>query len=468
MTARHRPEHRKRDGLRARCYLSESTVETVVLDECTGASERASPTCGVQEPWVVRMPMAASDSDRVYPDHELEDRIDKLHAAVKTWAEQNGLWQDAIFRRVVKHFDMTSGWPTVTTLLASGRLADIAIHPGMGAIHDTQEDQALSDECQRIVESHGFYGEPFTECRLDLIPWKNDDPVWCEQFREYMKWKWICSLVQGDFDALNTELYAYFGKNPDQLHRLHWRDFEKLVAELLESQGFATELGPGVGDGGVDIRLVQRDPLGDILTLVQAKRYAKHRQVELQAIQALHGAKTASGAHQSMFVTTSDYQPCGRRFASRENVRMDLYVSDDVQRWCQDATGGIVEDKRHITTEKEIIGALNRARDNPKMIVHASCGYTMRYNRFSLVLKESAGSALAMDVPSRIVQHDGYKQTGTEVPDLADDRAVLRAANTVRRLKKLRRDGSFRFSDLDEDLEFYTTWNQEPAEFYGD
>ena len=412
--------------------------------------------------------MDASDMDPRYPDRELEKRVDRLHAAVKLWAEQNNLWQDASFRRVVKDFDTKTGTPTVTTLLASGPLAELVIHPGMGAIHDTQEAQTLSEECQRIVESHGFYGEAFTEWSLNLVPLEQYDPVLCEQFREYMRWKWICSLVQGDFDALNAELHAYFGKNPDQLHRLHWRDFEKLVAELLESQGFDTELGPGVGDDGVDIRLIQRDPVGDMLTLVQVKRYARHRQVQLQAIQALHGAKTASGASRSMFVTTSDYQPCGRRFAARENVRMELFVSDDVQRWCHDATAGIVEDKRRITTEKEIIGALNRARDNPKTIVHARCGHTMRFNRFSLVLKESAGSALAIDVPSRIVQHDGYKQAGTEVPDLADDRAVLRAANTVRRLKKLRRDGSFKFSDLNEELEFYTTWNQEPAEFYGD
>ena len=412
--------------------------------------------------------MAASDWDRAYPDRELEERVDRLHAAVKLWAERNDLWHDASFQRVVKDFDTKTGTPTVTTLLASGQLAELVIYPGMGAIHDTPETQALSDECQRIVESHGFYGEPFAEWRLNLMPLEHYDPELCGQFREYMRWQWICSLVQGDFDALNAELYAYFGKNPDQLHRLHWRDFEKLVAELLESQGFDTELGPGVGDGGVDARLVQRDPVGDIMTLVQVKRYAKRWKIRLQAIQALHGAKMASGASRSMFVTTSDYQPCGRRFAARENVRMDLYVSDDVQRWCQDATAGIIEDKRRITTEKEILEALNRARDNPKTIVHAQCGYNMRYNKFSLVLKESASSALAIDVPSRIVQHDGYKQAGTEVPDLADDQAVLQAVNTVRRLKKLRQDSSFRFSDLNEELEFYTTWNQEPAEFHGD
>ena len=105
--------------------------------------------------------MADSDLDRAYPDRELEERVDRLHAAAKLWAEQNDLWQDASFRRVVKDFDMRTGTPTVTTLLASGPLAELVIHPGMGAIHDTQEAQALSDECQQIVESHGFYGEAF-------------------------------------------------------------------------------------------------------------------------------------------------------------------------------------------------------------------------------------------------------------------------------------------------------------------
>ena len=73
----------------------------------------------------------------------------------------------------------------------------------------------------------------------------------------------------------------------------------------------------------MDIRFVQRDPIGDILTLVQVKKFTR-LSVGLQAVQALHGAKTAYDADKSMFVTTSDYQPCARQFAGRENVQMDL------------------------------------------------------------------------------------------------------------------------------------------------
>ena len=405
---------------------------------------------------------------RQYFDKQLEERIYELEATVETWAKRNDLWHDACFRRVVRSFDVDTGAPTVTTLRAEGFLAELVIHPGIGAIHDNQEAQRLSDECQQIIEGHGFYGETFDVYRLDFIPLEQKDSLVFQKFKEYMRWKWICSLIQGDFDALNSELYEHFSKNSDQLTRLDWRKFEMLVAELLQAQGFEAELGPGHADGGVDIRLLQRDPIGDILTLVQVKKYDVKHPIRLQAVQALHGVKEAEDADNSMFVTTSRYLMSAKNFASRDNVQMKLYVSDDVRKWCADANAGIIEDKKRIITEDEVRRALNRARQDPKTIMHAQCGYTMRYNKFSLVLKESASSGLAIDLPSQVVQHDGYMQAGTEVPDLRDDRKVLQLRGTARRLKKLSRDSGFKFCDIDEEFDFYTPWNREPAQFYGD
>ena len=412
--------------------------------------------------------MGATNVIRPYFDKQLEERINKLEVAVETWAKQNDLWHDACFRRVVKSFDMETGAPTVTTLRAEGFLAELVIHPGIGAIHDTREAQWLSDECQRIIEGHGFYEETFNVDRLDIIPLEQKDCLVFKRFKEYMRWKWICSLIQGDFDALNSELYEHFSKNSDQLTRLDWRELEVLVAELLQAQGFEAELGPGRADGGVDIRLLQRDPIGDILTFVQVKKYDINNPITLQPVQALHGVKEAEGADNSMFVTTSRYLPSAKNFASRENVQMELYVSDDVRKWCADANAGIIEEKARIITEDEVRRSLNRARQNPKTIMHARCGYTIQYNKFSLVLKESASSGLAIDLPYRIVQHDGYMQAGTEVPDLRDSRKVLQLRDTARRLKKPSGDSNFAFCDVDEEWEFYTPWNQEPARFYSD
>ena len=412
--------------------------------------------------------MSSTNQTLGYLDRQFETRIANLETAVEVWAKQHDLWYDACFRRVVKSFNMDTGAPTVTTLRAEGFLAELVIHPGIGAIHDTHEAQRLSDECQELIESYGFYGEPFDERRLDVIPLEQKDPWAFQRFKEYMRWKWICSLIQGDFDALNLDLYEYFGDNTDQLTRLHWRKFEMLVAELLEAKGFKAKLGSGRADGGVDIRLLQRDPIGDILTLVQVKKYDLKYPIRLQAIQALHGVKVAEDADNSMFVTTSRYLTSAKNFASRDNVQMKLYVSDDVRKWCADANAGIIEDKERIITEDEVRRALNRARQNPKTIMHAQCGYTMQYNKFSLVLKESASSGLAIDLPSQVVQHDGYMQAGTEVPDLRDDRRVLQLRGTARRLKKPRKDTGFSFCDVDEEWDFYRPWNQEPARFYSD
>ena len=295
------------------------------------------------------------------------------------------------------------------------------------------------------------------------MPLEQEGHLASQRFKEYMRWKWICSLIQGDFDALNSDLYEHFSKNSHQLTRLGWREFEMLVTELLQGQGFETELGPGHADGGVDIRLLQRDPIGDILTFVQVKKYDITNPIRLQAVQALHGVKEADGADNSMFVTTSRYLPSAANFASRDNVQMQLYVSADVRKWCVDANEGIIEEKERIITEDEVRRALNRARQNPKTIIHAQFGYNMRYNKFSLVLKESASSGLAIDLPSRIVQHDGYMQAGTEVPDLRDSRKVLQLKDTARRLKKASRDSSFAFCDVDEEWEFYKPWNQKPS-----
>jgi len=81
---------------------------------------------------------------------------------------------------------------------------------------------------------------------------------------------------------------------------------------VFQSLGYESELGPGVGDGGVDVKLLQRSPLGDTLAYVQAKRYAPNRPIGLEAVQALRGAVANDGADLGIFVTTSRYLQ-GRR-----------------------------------------------------------------------------------------------------------------------------------------------------------
>jgi hypothetical protein len=244
-------------------------------------------------------------------------------------------------------------------------------------------------------------------------------------------------LIQPDIDDVYEEIYAHFAKRPDDLHRLGWRDLEVLIARSLQHQGFQVDLGPGSNDGGVDIRLLQRDPLGDLLTLVQVKRYAPHRKIDALAVQALHGVAEVEKAHQSLFVTTSAYMPAAKRFADRTNGRMQLATSQEIVRWCSDATNGVVKDKSKLVAPDQVskvMDGLSGGAD-PR-ILHANVGVTMIMNAYALVLKETNHAALLLRLPNFAVDGDGYGQIGHDRPLLDPTNLPILSAETVWRSKR--------------------------------
>lgn len=85
-----------------------------------------------------------------------------------------------------------------------------------------------------------------------------------------------CRIFIPDFAEVSDELIAYLATHPDQLRNLHWRKFEELLEAIFRNHGFHTELGPGRGDHGIDLQLIQKDSVGELITLVQAKRYSIH------------------------------------------------------------------------------------------------------------------------------------------------------------------------------------------------
>jgi len=142
------------------------------------------------------------------------------------------------------------------------------------------------------------------------------------------------------FDEITCEVLEYFARNPAELERLHWRKLEELLDSVFRNQGFYTEIGPGNGDDGVDLRLVQKDTIGEIVTLVQAKRYASKYPVHLEAVQALSAVVDHNKANRGLFVTTSRYLPSTQRFAEAQRGKLVLAQSEDVSRWCRKALHG--------------------------------------------------------------------------------------------------------------------------------
>ncbi len=146
------------------------------------------------------------------------------------------------------------------------------------------------------------------------------------------------NLIIPDFEVINEQLLDFFGKNPHVLYHLHHRKFEEFLARLFRDLGYDVELGPGSGDGGVDLRLLNKSDLGEFLVLVQAKKYAPHRPIDLQPVQALFGAVEQEKASHGLLVTTSFFQPAAKRFASAVPYRLQLAGPAEIQQWLAKST----------------------------------------------------------------------------------------------------------------------------------
>jgi restriction system protein len=107
---------------------------------------------------------------------------------------------------------------------------------------------------------------------------------------------------------VEREMFAYFAHYPDQMRLLPPRKFEELVAAILKNNGFDVTLTPETRDGGIDIIAVQKDVLGgDLLHLVECKRYAAANKVGIGIVQRLAGVVDQHRANRGLIVTTSSF-----------------------------------------------------------------------------------------------------------------------------------------------------------------
>lgn len=387
-----------------------------------------------------------------YTDIQLVQEISRLETAIRRWAEERDLWHDSGFKEFLQHVGGEPGSPAVVTVLYSdGDLARVL----------DEDLEVVGPPFREFASSLGYFCENQNGYTYYFYA---DDEALNAAFESYFHWQWVCSLIQPDAGDVYEELYAHFAANPDQFHRLHPRAFEILLSRIFQNQGFTTELGPGSGDGGVDIRLWQRGPLGDVLTLVQAKRYAPHRKIELDAVAALRGVMAVEEAPRGMFVTTSAYLPSARRFAARAGNVIDLAATADVAQWCATATSGIIKDKSLLVSRENVGRLLHKVSlaSDPR-VLHTTWGHNATHNNFALLLKETNYAALLMSLPLRTVSHDGYGQRGTQVPSFGEDAIGQYCADTVwRATRKVYESGRVGYWD---GRRLYSAWDGKPAHF---
>lgn len=98
------------------------------------------------------------------------------------------------------------------------------------------------------------------------------------------------------------------------------RTYERLVATLLEAEGYTTQLGSYIGDGGIDI-IASR---GDERLAVQAKMYGSGRPVNRHMILELHGAAACSDCTGAVIATDGRLMADASEAARKLGIRVML------------------------------------------------------------------------------------------------------------------------------------------------
>jgi len=385
----------------------------------------------------------------VEPDAHLHALIEKAEAITQNWAKRHDIWYDAGHHDPVKHYDSEPGKGGPILLFWSEGAAMRVIS------YDEPEAMALRDELENI----GLYMEQDDNVTAGYYLIDQDSALQNE-FDRLAQWKWTCRLIEADAAEVSGDLYAWFAEHPDDFRRLPPLEFEKLISSVFTARGWRTEVGPGSGDKGVDVRMWLETPLGETLTLVQAKRYAPGNPIKLEAVAALEAHSQREEAD-GLFVTTSRYLPGVRKWASR-NKRLVLADSTNLQSWCQAAAQQARTDRiRALAIEawQPLIREIAATGGVHNRLVVAT---VQAYPAFCVVLKETATAALLINIPSRRVSGDF--QRGQVVPIL-DGTTVKDFFSGVEVFRAIRSDHAQRGVTYWGDRRLYSVWNGQPVTF---
>lgn len=356
------------------------------------------------------------------PDAHLEAIVSQAQAITEAWAKRHEFWNDSTHKNPLVHYDTEPGEGVSILTLCSDGMPTRCLNEG------TREADELGEELERI----GLYLELDDAVTANYYLIDHESALQ-KQFDQWAQWQWTCRLIEADTADVSGDIYRHFAEHPEDLYRLPHREFEELISSVFTARGWKTQIGPGTADEGVDVRMWLQSPLGDALTLVQARRYAKHRPIGLEAVAALEAHSLREEAS-GLFVTTSRYRQVAQRFASR-NKKLLLADSSDVATWCHEASVAVQSAKAKALALESVDGLLAEVRAAG---THPALLYSLkRYPSFCLVLRETPTGALLLPIPSEETSSDG--QAGYVLPvldrrrnDQTTDRGVFRAIRKER------------------------------------
>lgn len=134
--------------------------------------------------------------------------------------------------------------------------------------------------------------------------------------------------VQVLIRSMSHEFAQLISENPGMLDCLEWRDFERMMARVMEGIGFECELTPPAKDGGKDLVLVWRARSGDQSFIVELKHWRSGKRVGKKAVTDFMNVIVSEDRTGGLILSTSGYA-ANRSEGLTEVTRKKLRLGDD-------------------------------------------------------------------------------------------------------------------------------------------
>ena len=139
-------------------------------------------------------------------------------------------------------------------------------------------------------------------------------------------------------------LIAQLRDNPDRLFDISPGRFEELIAQVLRGFGFEVSLTPGAKESERDIVALRRTEVGNILTLVECKRFPPGKKLGIRDLSSLLESVDREKASNGIIVTTGCFTSPANRFLQEHRNRLIGVDGNSLQDWLNRYVHGVAPD----------------------------------------------------------------------------------------------------------------------------
>ena len=111
------------------------------------------------------------------------------------------------------------------------------------------------------------------------------------------------------------------------------RQFEEVVAELFDKEGYQVTITQATRDGGKDLIILEQKRIGNFIIYVECKNYGTSYPIGVRIVRELYGAVTADRATAGVLVTSSYFSTPAKKFTEKVKSQLSLIDYNDLKKW---------------------------------------------------------------------------------------------------------------------------------------